>query len=177
MAVTVAGRRAWEVELAPPPHKPSPLRIAVDDLTGTLLRMVGGEGALLIEMTEFTPHAPVDDTDFVWPGPFAEYEVPAPVRPEPAVLDEDEIARLRERISLLAAVAAAAERQGEVLDAVAAAGDTDAAVTAVSGLLGVRKTQAVVVLDMQIRRFCRSSRARLAEELAELREVLRRAVG
>jgi hypothetical protein len=37
-AVTFLGRPAWEVELAPPPHKPYPLKIVIDAETGLVLR-------------------------------------------------------------------------------------------------------------------------------------------
>ncbi|MCW2496305.1 hypothetical protein [Jatrophihabitans sp.] len=35
---TFLGRAAWEIELAPPPHKPEPMQITVDRSTGLILR-------------------------------------------------------------------------------------------------------------------------------------------
>lgn len=36
--ITFLGRTAWQIELAPPAHKPSPMQIVVDASTGLLLR-------------------------------------------------------------------------------------------------------------------------------------------
>jgi hypothetical protein len=45
-AVEVAGRLAWEFALRPPPRKPHPLRVAIDDETGAVLRMAIPELAM-----------------------------------------------------------------------------------------------------------------------------------
>ncbi|GGC08073.1 hypothetical protein [Cellulomonas carbonis] len=66
--VRVAGRRAWEYVLAPPPHKPHPLRVAVDDETGTVLRLAVPEAGVLVEMTAFEPDVEVPDGTFGWDG-------------------------------------------------------------------------------------------------------------
>ncbi|HSF26958.1 MAG TPA: hypothetical protein VLC50_05510 [Actinomycetes bacterium] len=70
-AVTVAGRSAWEFVLAPPPHKPHPLRVAFDDATGVVVRMAVPELSFLIEITELAVNLELDAQTFTWTGPVA----------------------------------------------------------------------------------------------------------
>jgi hypothetical protein len=71
VAVEVAGRRAWEFTLpaaeAKRARKPYPLRVAVDEATGTVLRLAIPEAGYVVELTEFT----VDGAppSFAWDGP------------------------------------------------------------------------------------------------------------
>lgn len=67
--VQVAGRLAWEFALAPPAHKPHRLHLAVDDATGTVLRMAVPELGAVVEMTAFEPDVDVPDATFTWDGP------------------------------------------------------------------------------------------------------------
>jgi hypothetical protein len=69
--VDVLGRVAWDFTLAPPPHKPYPLRVVVDEATGTLLHMSVAELDSLTEMTEFEPDAEIADDAFDWSGPYS----------------------------------------------------------------------------------------------------------
>ena len=71
VAVEVAGRTAWEFVLAPPPRKPHPLRVAVDDTAGMLLRMAVPQADAYAEMVELHLDAPVPDDLFSWDGPIS----------------------------------------------------------------------------------------------------------
>jgi len=61
VAIDVAGGRGWKFELAPPAHKPHPLRVAVDDVTGLLVRMGVRETGAYTEMVEFHVDVSVPD--------------------------------------------------------------------------------------------------------------------
>lgn len=67
--VEVAGRRAWEFTLAPPPRKPHPLRLACDDETGAVVRMASPEAGALLELVEFHPDVEIAEERFRWNGP------------------------------------------------------------------------------------------------------------
>ena len=69
-AVSVAGRPAWAVVLAPPVRKPYPLTVALDEETGALVRMAALEGRFVREMTRFEPGVPVEPERFLWTGPY-----------------------------------------------------------------------------------------------------------
>jgi hypothetical protein len=72
--VEVAGRPCWEFTLAPPentPRKPHPLRIAVDDATGTVLRLEVPELQAYVTVTEFEPDVDLYPALFTWDGPVA----------------------------------------------------------------------------------------------------------
>jgi hypothetical protein len=69
--VEVAGRLCWEFTLAPPARKPHPLRIAVDDATGTVLRLQVPEAEGYVMVTEFHPDVELDPALFSWDGPVA----------------------------------------------------------------------------------------------------------
>ncbi len=76
MPVEIAGRRAWEFVLAPPPHKPHPLRVAIDDETGAVLRVaVPDPPASVVEVLEIEVDQGVDPEVFRWDGPVAEDHV------------------------------------------------------------------------------------------------------
>jgi len=180
--VEVAGRRAWEVTLRPPPHKEHPLVVTIDDLTGTILREVAAGGAWVAELTEFRPHVRIDPALFMWAGPFLEPppEPPTPtgrariagmfppgVRPSPEELD-----RCRERRTITEALVAALDRRSEVLEAIAGADDPAAAQVAVAELLGLPADLALPILDMQLRRLTRTQEHNVREELDELRDRL-----
>jgi hypothetical protein len=71
--VTVAGRPAWEFALesvsTKRERKPYPLRVAVDEATGTVLRMAMPEVDYVIELVEFTPDTELPEDVFSWDGP------------------------------------------------------------------------------------------------------------
>jgi hypothetical protein len=69
VAVEIAGRRCWEFSLAPPPHKPFPLRVAIDDITGTVLRTAVPEAGHFAEAEEFEPDVDIPDDTFTFDGP------------------------------------------------------------------------------------------------------------
>lgn len=71
VAVEIAARRCWEFTLAPPPRKPHPLRVALDDATGTVLRMSVLELDAVTEAEEFEPDVPVPDELFRFDGDVA----------------------------------------------------------------------------------------------------------
>ncbi|MBB2891473.1 hypothetical protein [Flexivirga oryzae] len=63
------GRPAWEVELAPPSHKPYPLTYVVDAETGLLLQKRNERAGLLAGWTEFRVGGSVPADTFTWTGP------------------------------------------------------------------------------------------------------------
>lgn len=71
--VEVAGRRAWEFALKAVEgklaRKPYPLRVAVDEATGTVLRLSISEVDYVIELVEFDPDAELPEKIFTWDGP------------------------------------------------------------------------------------------------------------
>jgi hypothetical protein len=71
VSVEVAGRPCWEFTLAPPARKPHPLRIAVDDATGTVLRLEVTELDGYVTVTEFHPDVQLDPALFTWDGEVA----------------------------------------------------------------------------------------------------------
>lgn len=67
-AVTYLGRHAWEVELTPPPHKPSALVLTIDAANGMTLAQRSVEFGLLSRWTELTEVDGHPDELFVWAG-------------------------------------------------------------------------------------------------------------
>ncbi len=173
--VEVAGRRAWEIELAPPAHKAHPLVIVIDDLTGTCLRQSGGGGVWLAELTEFTPHVELDPLSFEWAGPYRERREAweSVVDPEGEIAS-DYLERVHQRLAVIEVLLHASERCRELVAELATARDTEAALEAIATLLEVSTEFALPVLDMQWRRLPRSEYDKLREEHAELRALLAR---
>ncbi|MFC6707176.1 hypothetical protein [Flexivirga alba] len=68
-ATEYLGRAAWEVQLAPPSHKPFPLTYVVDAETGLLLQERNERAGLLAGWLEFEVGADIDDSVFGWNGP------------------------------------------------------------------------------------------------------------
>lgn len=68
-ATEYLGRPAWEVELAPPSHKPFPLTYVVDAETGLLLQKRNERAGLLAGWTEFRVGGTIPDEVFTWDGP------------------------------------------------------------------------------------------------------------
>ncbi len=71
--VEVAGRRAWEFAMPAVAHKrarkPYPLRVTVDDATGTVLRLAIPEAGFLVELTELAVDVELPAEVFDWEGP------------------------------------------------------------------------------------------------------------
>jgi hypothetical protein len=69
--VEVAGRSAWEFAFlsVKRDRKPYPLRVTVDEATGTVLRQAMPEASYLVEVVEFTPDAELPEDIFTWDGP------------------------------------------------------------------------------------------------------------
>ena len=69
----VAGRRAWEFAMVAVERKrarkPYPLRVAVDEATGTPLRLAIPEAGYVVELVEFHPDAELSADVFTWDGP------------------------------------------------------------------------------------------------------------
>ncbi|MFI5585948.1 hypothetical protein ACIA5G_13000 [Amycolatopsis sp. NPDC051758] len=69
----VGGRQAWEFALPAVEHKrarkPYPLRVAVDQATGAVLRLAVPEGDYFVELTEFTVDGELPPDVFTWAGP------------------------------------------------------------------------------------------------------------
>ncbi len=63
---TFLGRPAWEIELAPPPHKPEPMQIIVDRHTGLLLREANLAFGTFHEWIELDTDPDLSDDLFVW---------------------------------------------------------------------------------------------------------------
>lgn len=68
-ATTHAGRSAWTVELAPPPHKPHPMQVVVDAATGVVLQQRVDAVGAVDEWVEITVGGPADPSLFRWTGP------------------------------------------------------------------------------------------------------------
>lgn len=77
---------------------------------------------------------------------------------------------MAERIVILEALCHALDRRAEVLTAIAAALDDDEAAAAVRKLLNVPEIGARAVLELQFRRASLGERAKLQDQLAELRQ-------
>jgi hypothetical protein len=71
---TFLGRSAWTVELAPPSHKPHPLRITVDAETGMILRKWNEGFGSGEEWTEVSFGVDLADVLFTWDGPAITHE-------------------------------------------------------------------------------------------------------
>ena len=67
-ATTFLGRAAWQVEVAPPPHKPFPLTYIIDDQTGMVLLAVGADGHQHVAWLELEVGCDLDDQLFAWSG-------------------------------------------------------------------------------------------------------------
>ena len=65
---TFLGRRAWEVELAPPSHKPYPLQLTVDAATGLLLRQGNRDFDTATEWLDLEVGVDLADELFSWVG-------------------------------------------------------------------------------------------------------------
>jgi hypothetical protein len=62
------GRPAWEIELAPPPHKPEPIQIVIDRVTGLVLRQASSAFATFHEWLELDTDPQLSDDLFTWQG-------------------------------------------------------------------------------------------------------------
>src|SRR4051794_17643491 len=83
-----------------------------------------------------------------------------------------QLARARERLEIVDALAAAIDRREEVIAVAVAAPDPDAAREDVMRLLGVGHGAATAILDVQIRRLTVEQRRRIVEEQDELRRII-----
>lgn len=69
LEIDFLGRHCWEVELAPPSHKPAPIQLVVDIDTGAVLQQRNDAFKLKVSYTEFAViDAPPPDF-FLWDGP------------------------------------------------------------------------------------------------------------
>jgi hypothetical protein len=71
MATTFLGRDAWRVDLLPPPHKPFPLTLVVDAVTGLVLRQSNDGFGTVTEWEELELDVELPDELFEWHGPSA----------------------------------------------------------------------------------------------------------
>jgi hypothetical protein len=67
---TFLGRDAWHVELAPPPHKPAPVQLVVDAVTGMQLRWGSDRFGDVFRWISLETGVELDDSLFEWDGPF-----------------------------------------------------------------------------------------------------------
>ena len=81
------------------------------------------------------------------------------------------------RRAIADALLTALERRHEVLDTIVEAGDREAAVGAIAGLLGIPRIGAEAVMNMSFDRLTKDSRKRIAAELEDLNSQLSFAVG
>lgn len=65
-AVTFLGRRAWHVELAPPPHKPYPMQMTIDARSGLVLRQGNDTFGSFHEWTALDTEAELPDELFTF---------------------------------------------------------------------------------------------------------------
>ncbi len=70
VAVTVAGREAWEVRLAAPGKKPYVLNLAVDNDTGLVLRYAAEGTPYVTEVLDLVVNADLPDDRFSWAGDY-----------------------------------------------------------------------------------------------------------
>ena len=68
------GRPCWEVELAPPSHKPAPIQLVVDVATGTVLEQRNDAFATRVSYIEFAVVDPPSTDFFQWDGPATSIE-------------------------------------------------------------------------------------------------------
>lgn len=66
--VEYLGRRCWDVELAPPEHKPHPMQMVVDRDSGAVLEQRSDAFGFSVGFTEFAVGEDVDDSTFAWRG-------------------------------------------------------------------------------------------------------------
>jgi hypothetical protein len=69
-ATTWLGRDAWEVEIAPPPHKSGNVSMVVDAVTGMQLSWRHEEHGDVFRWTHIEHGVDLDDSMFTWDGPF-----------------------------------------------------------------------------------------------------------
>ncbi|MFF2318262.1 DNA gyrase subunit A [Arthrobacter sp. NPDC058097] len=86
-------------------------------------------------------------------------------------MDEDE-RRMRDHLMIVDALVRAVDRRDEVFQIIEDSEDVDEARRRVGQLLGLGELGSRAVLDMQVRRFTRDQRQRLAFEAEELRSKL-----
>jgi DNA gyrase/topoisomerase IV subunit A len=86
-------------------------------------------------------------------------------------MNEDE-RRIRDHLMIVDALVRAVDRRDEVFQMIEDSEDEDEARRRVGQLLGVGELGSRAVLDMQVRRFTRDHRQRLASEAKELRSKL-----
>lgn len=72
--VSYLGRPAWEVELSPPPHKPSPLVLVVDAVTGMTYEQRSARFGVLSRWTEIVAVDSHPEELFTWGGEVYEHE-------------------------------------------------------------------------------------------------------
>lgn len=83
---TYLGRDAWEIELAPPPHKPAPILLTIDALTGMQMRWHSERFGDVFRWTEIEHDVVHGDELFDWTGEcarswlFAEDDAPEELR-------------------------------------------------------------------------------------------------
>ncbi len=68
----IGGRLGWRFVLDPPPHKPAPLEVVIDDATGVVLEQRSRAFNSWWTLTEFTPDAAVADSMFAFAGEVSE---------------------------------------------------------------------------------------------------------
>lgn len=71
---TYLGRDAWEVELAPPSHKPSPMQVVVDAESGMVLQQRNDAQGYVSEWSELTVSSTLDVELFTWDGPVVSWD-------------------------------------------------------------------------------------------------------
>ena len=87
-------------------------------------------------------------------------------------MDDQQREKAENRLRILRALSAAAERPNEVLDAVANSDDTNEARGRLAVLLNIDEDTAEAVISMQFRRLSRRERASLATEIQALVDAL-----
>jgi len=70
VSTTYLGRAAWQVEIAPPPHKPVSITLVIDAATGMQLRWGSDEFGDVFRWTDIDHGVELADDLFTWDGPF-----------------------------------------------------------------------------------------------------------
>jgi|GEM_PF-7018625 len=161
--VSAAGRKAWEFLLDPPPHKPNPLRVALDAATGACLRHHGSaDGSeFLMELVDVEFNVAVDPGRFVPAGRVLE--------PDLAEQGAERLKHERERFN---AYVVASENAVELMQIVFDSANAQAAQRAIADLLDVSDRLANDILKQHLRLFTIEDRRRRAVQLARINASL-----
>ncbi|MGC4933503.1 hypothetical protein ACLQ3C_07455 [Gordonia sp. DT30] len=160
---TVGGRGAWSTTLATADGDTG--SITVDDATGIIVSMSAPSKPGWMAVTDLRDYDVIGDDRFRWDGPVAGDAAGRGGRRRPKRPGQN-------RLEILGALVAATDRPHEVIELLVRSNSADAARSALMELLGISAVAAEAVMAMQARRFRVDERARLLDELSEVRAAI-----